>query len=319
MLAVLSFFSHRFGKRKGCLTFYLPSIFCRVKVVIWLRLDTVSRFYIASCPRDLMPLTFVHPVAVVPFHRPLRRFGNFSALVIGSLAPDFAYVLPLSVDRLEAHSLLGLFWFCLPVGLFAYALFHFLLKGPLLDLLPAFIFRRLDVYTNRNRLSSPIEYVAVLVSLLCGATTHIIWDAFTHKDAPAVVALPILQVHLFSIGGYSVFVYKLLQHASTGIGLMLTFWWGWRWVKRTSQQTSSNLMKLTPFQRHTAVALILLIPVFVGIRTGMAVFGSSPDILALQIFTGQAVFSALPVLALTIVVYSLLWQWWAFRLRTKTG
>jgi Domain of unknown function (DUF4184) len=64
-----------------------------------------------------MPFTFAHPAIAVPLLRPLGCYGVLSALVIGSLAPDLAYVLPLSVPRHKSHSLTGLLWFCLPVGL----------------------------------------------------------------------------------------------------------------------------------------------------------------------------------------------------------
>ena len=176
-----------------------------------------------------MPFTFAHPAASVPILRPLGRYGVLSALVIGGLAPDLAYFLPFKIARAETHSLLGLFWFCLPASLLSYVLFHNFLKEPLLELLPAFASRRLGTY-NRHILS-PTRWLAVIISLLCGAITHVVWDAFTHEGAQAVIAFPILQAHLFSVGSYPVYVFKLLQHMSTCIGLFLVLWWSWRWLK----------------------------------------------------------------------------------------
>jgi len=55
-----------------------------------------------------MPLTPAHAAAVVPLWRLLGSRAVLSALVIGSMTPDFAYFLPLGVRRAESHSLAGL-------------------------------------------------------------------------------------------------------------------------------------------------------------------------------------------------------------------
>jgi hypothetical protein len=94
-----------------------------------------------------MPFTLAHPAAAVPLRGCLGRFGVLSALVIGSMTPDCSYFLPWTVPRSETHSPSGLLWFCLPAGLLAYALFHIVLKGPLLALLPTQILGRLGDHT----------------------------------------------------------------------------------------------------------------------------------------------------------------------------
>src|SRR3954464_368087 len=65
-----------------------------------------------------MPATFPsHAAAVLPLK--LWRPGWFDgvALVVGSAAPDLAYPLVGLVSLPGTHTLTGLFWFCLPVGL----------------------------------------------------------------------------------------------------------------------------------------------------------------------------------------------------------
>jgi hypothetical protein len=52
-----------------------------------------------------MPFTLAHAAATVPLLRLLGSRGVFSALVIGSMAPDFAYFLPLGVRRGQSHGL----------------------------------------------------------------------------------------------------------------------------------------------------------------------------------------------------------------------
>ena len=121
-----------------------------------------------------MPYPFAHPAAVLPLARPLGRFAVPSALAIGSMAPDFWYFVPL-LERDESHSLVGLAWFCLPAGLLAYALFHLLLKQPLIALLSP----RLGCFTPAGLPQVP--WRAVIVSLMVGALTHLVWDALTHS------------------------------------------------------------------------------------------------------------------------------------------
>jgi hypothetical protein len=41
-----------------------------------------------------MPATFAHPAAVLPFRFFGARWFNFTALVIGSMAPDAGYFRP---------------------------------------------------------------------------------------------------------------------------------------------------------------------------------------------------------------------------------
>ncbi|MSQ59664.1 MAG: DUF4184 family protein [Betaproteobacteria bacterium] len=48
-----------------------------------------------------MPFTIAHPAAALPLLRPLRGFGVLSALVIGSMTPDFPYFLTGDLTRRE--------------------------------------------------------------------------------------------------------------------------------------------------------------------------------------------------------------------------
>src|SRR5262245_25620626 len=132
----------------------------------------------------------------------MGRFASPSALAIGSVLPDLWYFAPFA-DRADTHSLAGLFWFCLPVGLAAYALFHLLLKQPLIALLTP----RLAGFTRPGL--PPVPWYAVPMSLLVGALTHTTWDNLTHSDGQ-----------------------QWLQHASTLAGSAILAWWIWRKLRR---------------------------------------------------------------------------------------
>lgn len=131
-----------------------------------------------------MPFTLAHPAAAIPLLRPLGRYGVLSALVIGSMAPDLAFVVGVPATREQTHSLAGMLLFSLPAGALAYLLFHLLLKAPLCALLPASYLQRLAQPTNR-----PTKF-AVAVSLAAGAATHVLWDAFTHPGTAVTDAFP---------------------------------------------------------------------------------------------------------------------------------
>ena len=53
---------------------------------------------------------------MIPLRRPLGRWAVLSALVIGSMAPDFAYFLGVQSFRASTHTLASIAWFSLPVG-----------------------------------------------------------------------------------------------------------------------------------------------------------------------------------------------------------
>jgi hypothetical protein len=60
----------------------------------------------------------------VPLLRPLGRYGSLSALAIGSIAPDLAFIVPIGFSRDQTHGLAALFWFCLPAGVLVYLVFQ---------------------------------------------------------------------------------------------------------------------------------------------------------------------------------------------------
>ncbi|MGH2664537.1 DUF4184 family protein [Flavobacterium sp.] len=161
-----------------------------------------------------MPFTFSHPAIVLP----LLKNHKLSAtgLVIGAMCPDFEYFIKMKVESSMSHTFLGLFLFNLPVGLLIAVLFHSCIKKSLVDNLPAFVGNRLNVLRNSNW----IDYlkrnvVKVLISILIGAASHILWDSFTHKTGYFVTEIPFLQQQIKNIP-----YYKIAQHLSSLFGML---------------------------------------------------------------------------------------------------
>ena len=208
-----------------------------------------------------MPFTFAHPAAVLPLHRRWPRPFVLSALVIGSMAPDFAYLPPFLASRNLSHNLAGSVVFCVPVGFVVYLAFHLLLKTPLTSLLPA----RLQRHALRALADSPRlperPLAVVLLSLWLGALSHLVWDAFTHEGTRGTRLMPFLLVTVFRIGEHQVHLCRILQHASTLLG----GWILWRAVARVARRPVPPglpaSLTLTPAVRLTLAATLLLAPV----------------------------------------------------------
>lgn len=238
-----------------------------------------------------MPFTIAHAAAVVPLRRPLGKAGVLSALVIGSMSPDFAYFLPGSLGDFDSHSLGSIFWFCIPIGLIAYCVFHFLLAPALVPLLPRAFQRRLPARLARG-VPPEAGPVAVVSSLLVGTVTHIGWDLFTHFHTPVVSSVPFLRALLFEIGGYRLFVYNSLQHASSLAGLGLLAWWIGRWYRRTSPCHEPGSIAATNALRAIAALSIVLIPAAAGLWSCVSLMGDRQWLAELHRLIGYAIFEA---------------------------
>jgi hypothetical protein len=130
-----------------------------------------------------MPYTISHAAIVLPFSRLLARWRVLSAVVLGAMVPDFGLFFPWRVQRFETHSTLGLFSFCLPLGLLCYWMFQYVIKTPLIEALPQGPYARWRPFASVANIGSLRQWVLAAVGVLAGAVTHLIWDAFPRKRA----------------------------------------------------------------------------------------------------------------------------------------
>jgi hypothetical protein len=228
-----------------------------------------------------VPYPFAHPAAVLPLVGPMGRFAVPSALVIGSIVPDFWYFVPF-VSRLDSHSPAALVWFCLPIGLLLYALFHLLLKEPLIALLSP----RLGSFTSPGLPAAPRH--AVITSLLTGALTHIVWDALTHSNDHAVHG------------------HNWLQHASTALGTAVLAWWIWGKLRRA--QATESTLPLSPFARAwIATALVAAMAIAAWVSLDLAQLPAA-DFDATRRSLKMAGMAVVEGFCLAALAYCVLWQ-----------
>lgn len=148
-----------------------------------------------------MPFTGSHPAAVLP----LIRLGFVpSALVIGSMVADLPYFLPIPVDSAITHSPIGIIGVDLLMGLASLVVWQLLVAPLAVAVAPSALRARLpppkptrfwrSPGQSPGPSSSPSEgrgqrwwrpgdlsgLLLVVISLIAGAATHVLWDEFTH-------------------------------------------------------------------------------------------------------------------------------------------
>jgi hypothetical protein len=163
-----------------------------------------------------MPFTLAHPAIVVPLARPWRDPVVLPALVVGAMSPDFEYFVYLQPLRTIGHDLIGIPLLCVPASMVVLWLFDRWMKAPLIRLAPRPLRLRLAAH-SAPVLDGPRTWLVGAACAAAGALSHIGWDGFTHGDGWFVRLCPTLGA---TIGGGPP-VWKVLQHASTVVGLGL--------------------------------------------------------------------------------------------------
>jgi len=165
-----------------------------------------------------MPFTFSHPAIVLPLTVLPRQWFSLTGLVIGSLTPDFEYFLRMRIQSNYSHTISGLFWFDLPLGLLLAFIFHKIVRDSLFDNLPRILKSRLLTFKQFDWIEYfERKWFIVTISILIGAASHIFWDSFTHDHGYFALTIPALTntVDLF---GRQIPNFKILQHLSTLVG-----------------------------------------------------------------------------------------------------
>ena len=174
-----------------------------------------------------MPFTLAHVVLARPLWRTAGMRLPLSGIVVGSVAPDLEYLAHLNTERTIGHLLHGVFLLDLPLALVLLALWHRLIKRPVVALVSPRL--RPPIDTSPFALGPAARFGLVVVSILTGVAGHLLWDGFTHRDGFITTRVSFLQE---AIGRPH--VYDLFNYASTFAGMVLLGWWWWRAVEARS-------------------------------------------------------------------------------------
>jgi hypothetical protein len=245
-----------------------------------------------------MPNPIAHPAASIPF---AKAGMVFSALVIGSISPDFGYLFPLPTPY-YMYNFAGLILFDVPVGFVLLFLFHTLVKWPLLSLLPVSLQRRL--FKQAQGFSfAPLKHLGlILLSLLVGSLTHIIWDSFTHEYGWIVE-----QFAFFSIPINGTPLYAILQNLSSIIGLIVLLYWFITWL----QTAPKSDQLLARFSNGIRTLFLTLTLVSLAVVEGTILYfriSTGSRFVSGHFFLGSTIFSAIFIISFFAGIYCLAWM-----------
>jgi len=182
-----------------------------------------------------------------------------TALAIGSMIPDWPLFVPFGPDYASTHTFSGIFAVCLPLGLAVTIAFLGLMKRPIFELMPEGLRQRTARNMELPRIGSFAMLFRLAIAVVVGATTHIIWDAFTHGGAWGVAMFPELRSIWVTVSGIKFPGYLALQHGSSIVGLPVLLAMLLRWYVKTPVTEAGDTL-LSPVARAVWLILILGIP-----------------------------------------------------------
>jgi hypothetical protein len=252
-----------------------------------------------------MPFTISHVAAVLPFGRFLSRGRVLSALVVGSMVPDFGLFLPWQLDRVETHSAAALITWCLPVGITAYWIFQYLIKDPVREVLPDAAYARSLPYAAVADIRRVEQWLLAAAAILIGAVTHLVWDAFTHEGARGIRMIPAIDEFAVSLAGRHVAGPRFMQDVSSLVGLGIVLWLLLRALRRRGAPPLAGPRRLTPRVRHAWVFAYVFTAVACAAADILLIPSSEPYGLGTSLSLSHAAIAALRGLAVAVLGVSL--------------
>lgn len=183
-----------------------------------------------------MPFTPSHAVLALPFIRtPLVP----AAIAIGAMTPDLPlFLLGFGVSYGFTHAYANVLWtVVIAFGLFL--VWRVVLRPAASALSPSWLSRRLPSHWDESAADAASEAVGIgqrrsyvpllILSLLLGVISHILWDGFTHAGRLGIEVLPALSEHWGPLQGF-----KWLQHGSSVVGLVIIGIWAVLRLRRSA-------------------------------------------------------------------------------------
>ena len=219
----------------------------------------------ASVMREItrpVPFTPTHALAAVPLAR-IRGLVP-SALAIGCMLPDVAMFLPATPSYETTHSWRWGAFSCLPYGLLAFVLFR-LCRARAIGFAPRALRARLAPFAASDLRMKATTWLGVALSITLGVWTHILWDGFTHAHRLGSELVPELMTPWLAFAGHEIRGYRLLQHASSVIGLPLMAGVVSRWYRGQPEQHELVIPAASFAQRVLAGSWLVAAPLVAAV------------------------------------------------------
>ena len=226
-----------------------------------------------------MPFTLSHAVLAPPLAKLSGQRLPIAALAIGCMLPDLHRLFTLRQDP-TPHLWSALFYPNLFLGLMFCALWYLVYR-------PA-LYRFVGIHhpLNLNTIKSTLGFVCGLIlALLIGNATHLIWDGLTHHDFRSFAFQDFLAQSV-QWGAQTYPMHRILQISSSILALPFLLWMSLHYYKKY-QQIKPVSIKV----RGYAVGLITL-SVALGCFSLWDYARHIPDALwqeELYYFTGRAI------------------------------
>jgi hypothetical protein len=237
-----------------------------------------------------MPFTISHAAAALPF----RRLGLVpSALVVGTLAPDFEYFLLPTRPGGFGHTYAGALLFTLPLALMVLWTFHAVVKVPLVRLFPDGFRRRLNGQMGRFRFGGRGRFALIVVSALLGIATHVAWDSLTHSYTWPYRHIALLRdsSYLPVLGWYP--NERILQHTSTLGGMLALGAWVLHWYRTTQPRKQGEDTVMVAAHRWAVLGAIAGTSALAGCAAAVRAMEDGGRVIA------------------DSVIMAIAWAWWA--------
>jgi Domain of unknown function (DUF4184) len=165
-----------------------------------------------------MPFTLSHPAIILPATYLPKKYYSLSGLIIGSMTPDFEYFIRMRDYSKYSHTLAGMFWFDVPLGLALLFIFHNIVRNTFIEHLPFSLNVRFSIFEKFNWNSYfRKNVIIVVISLIVGIASHLFWDSFTHEYGYFAQATPVLNDKI-DVLNHRVAGATLFQYVSSFIG-----------------------------------------------------------------------------------------------------
>lgn len=213
-----------------------------------------------------MPFTLAHTAAALPLRRSRLIF---SALLVGTMAPDFEYFVRLRPGGGWGHTIPGALALSLPLGFAVLWLFHIFAKAPVVALLPDGVQRRLGPWLKPFSFRGMRRFLLVVLSLLVGIATHLAWDSFTHSHRWVYRHVGLLHRHIMLPWFHQMEIYSFLQMLSSVVGVLILFLWIRSWYRATPPSPHPLQTVLPRAQKTLILTAMFAVSIAGGVLRGL--------------------------------------------------
>lgn len=225
-----------------------------------------------------MPFTISHAAIVLPLKKVNKKYISMTGLIIGSMSPDLEYFSRMNILATYGHNWLGAVYFDLPIALIYCFIYHLFVRNILINHLPYWLKSRFVSFESFDWINYfKSNWLVVILSILGGTYTHLLWDLFTHEWGFFVQRITILN-EIWINFGEGIRGYKFLQYFSSIIGLGYIFYWVKLlpqedikktfefsfWIKWISLTVGISIFRILIFPINIMTGNLIVVPIMAG-------------------------------------------------------